>query len=81
MEREVGSLSSFERAAIHINRKVKNLSKQWQAAPVVEEEFKQVKVKERNERQEEREREKKEMEKVKKNCITSFFFYKYLLLI
>ncbi|KAG2237017.1 hypothetical protein INT48_001784 [Thamnidium elegans] len=39
MEREFGTLESFERAAIQMNRKVKTFSRQWQAALVVQEEY------------------------------------------
>lgn len=79
MERELGSLESFERAAIQINRKVKTFSRQWQAALAVQEEYNEVKEKERKERKEQRDRERKEMDAEKKENekVRNLFFFFY----
>lgn len=53
MEREFGTLESYEQALVRINRKVKGLSRQWQAALAIQEEENEA-----------REKEKKEKEKV-----------------
>lgn len=48
-EREFGTIESYEKAAILINRKVKGFSRQWQASLVEQEKANEAKEKERQE--------------------------------
>lgn len=51
MEREFGTLESFEYASIRINRAVKTYTRKWQADLIVQEEINEAKEAEKKERE------------------------------